>query len=52
MSGPFPPGVTSVGDKLIVDAAVLVPKRGPSVEGLKENMRKGLATSVTDMGVD
>lgn len=46
MRAHFPSVVTSVGDQLIVDAEVLVPKLGPSVEALKENMRKGLARAL------
>ncbi len=45
MSGHFPTGVSIVDDEHIVDAEVLAPKLGLSVEALKENMRKGRVTA-------
>jgi hypothetical protein len=52
MSGHFPTGASIVDDELVVDAEVLAPKLGLSVEALKENMRKGLVTSIAETGVD
>jgi hypothetical protein len=52
MSGHFPTGVNIGDDELIVDAEVLAPKLGLTVEALKENMRQGLVTSIAETGVD
>lgn len=41
----------SNGD-ITIDAEALAPKLGPTVRALKENMAKGLVTSVAETGVD
>jgi len=52
MSGHLPTSVSMDDDGLIVDAEVLASKLDLSVEALKENMRKGLVTSIAETGVD
>ena len=49
----LPPAAVTVSDGgITVDAEVLAPKLGLTADALKENMAKGLVTSIAETGVD
>ncbi len=50
---PLPQTAVKVGDdEITVDAAVLAPRLGLTVEALKQHMGEGRVTSVSETGVD
>ena len=52
MSRPSPNAVSLVEGQITIDAELLAPKLGLSVTALKDNMAKGLVTSLAETGID